>query len=232
MRRTITLLILALFTAHGHARAASQCVDTARTVTLQIHDYVHLPNQSLARASKIVTQLYGQIGVRTEWFPVLRQGGPRPKPNPTREPVHSPIAQVTIIVLTPQMAARGRIPEGTLGLAAVPDEGMGSIAYVIYDRVQRMAAVSATDEIQLAGLVMAHEVGHLLLGPNSQSDTGLMKGHWDRNDLRLFEAVTPRFSEPEAKRILARLEDVATAPRAVATTGGQDTPEACIGDLR
>jgi len=199
---------------------------------MQIHDYVHLPPQSLTRASRLVTQLYGQIGVRTEWFPVLRQGSPRPQPDATREPGHSPIAQVTIIVLTPEMAARGRIPEGTLGLAAVPNVGMGSIAYVIYDRVQRMAALSGTDEMELAGFVMAHEIGHLLLGPGSQGESGLMKGHWDRNDIRQFDVVTPRFSEPEAKTILARLEDVTTVPRAVATTGGGDPVDGCIGDLR
>lgn len=231
MRRTITLLIAMFLTIPGHARAASPCVDNPMTVTLQIHDYVHLSNQSLLRASKIVTQLYAQVGVHTEWFPVLQQStGKRQAAN--REPSQSPIAQMTIIVLTPEMAERGRIPEGTLGFAAVPDVGMGRIAYVIYDRVQRMAELSATDEVQLAGLVMAHEVGHLLLGPGSQGESGLMKGHWDRNDLRLFEMVTPTFSGPEAQRMRARLEDVAAAPRAVATTGERNTADACVGELR
>jgi hypothetical protein len=104
------------------------------------------------------------------------------------------------------MTQRGHIEEGVLGFAAVAtDGGLGRIAYVIYDRVQQQASSGAIDETDLMGLVMAHEIGHLLLGPGSQGEAGLMKGRWDREDLRQFGLVTPRFSPREAEDIRAAL---------------------------
>jgi hypothetical protein len=214
MRNVLVLLVTVLTIGGGRLAVARDADHLPLGVTVQIHDYVHLPPASLSAASEVVTGVYKSIGVRTEWLAPMRQDLHRAHTAPPGEPSHTPIAQVTMIVLTPEMTARGHIKEGILGLAAVAPEGIGRIAYVMYDRVSRQAANGAIDETELFGLVMAHEIGHLLLGVGSHSDAGLMKGDWDREDLRHFGVVTPRFSPIEADQIraaLAREPDVVAA---------------------
>ena len=204
-------LLLALLVAIGGDRidAARDADDSPRVISAQIHDYVHLPPGSLETASEMVTRIYASIGVQLTWLAPMEQqefGGSRGAASrgssARSDPTHVPIAQITVIVLTPHMTERGHIPEGVLGFAAVAtDGGIGRIAYVIYDRVKQQASSGAIDETDLFGLVMAHEIGHLLLGPGSQADAGLMKGHWDGDDLRRFRTVTPQFSSREAEEI-------------------------------
>ena len=137
MRRVFLLLMAALPICATQARAAPECAERDLAVTVQIHDYVHLPGERLSRAMEIVTRLYETIGVRIDWLGVLQRDTRRVRSAIDEKTPRVPVAQITVIILTPAMAARGRIPDGVLGFAAVPVEGgMGRIAYVIYDRVQ------------------------------------------------------------------------------------------------
>jgi hypothetical protein len=52
---------------------------------------------------------------------------------------------------------------------------------------------------------MAHEVGHLLLPIQSHSSRGLMRAHWDRNDLELAQEGRLRFTGEQADLIRSKL---------------------------
>jgi hypothetical protein len=220
MRRTVVLLlmmIMALPIATARAWAVPDCADREPAVTMRIHDYVHLSNASLARASDVVSRLYGKIGVRIDWLGVLQQGGGggRRRPAADGETSYVP-AQLTINILTPKMAARGGVADGVLGYAAVAHEGgMGRIAYVIYDRVRDVASNGPVHESDLLGFVMAHEAGHLLLGPGSRSETGIMKCHWEWRRMQRLDALAMGFSELQAVRIRDTIKNA--SPTVVAT---------------
>ena len=214
MRIALCLMIAVLAIGGERIDAARDAGDSPLPldITVQIHDYVHLPPAVLSTASDVVSHVYQSIGVRTAWLAPLQQkayesgGSPSHGSRAPSNPSRVPIAQITVLVLTPQMTVRGHIPEGILGFAAVAtDGGIGRIAYVIYDRVREQASIGAIDERELFGLVMAHEIGHLLLGPGSQGEAGLMKGNWDREDLLRFTRMTPQFSSREADEIRGAL---------------------------
>src|SRR5262249_51630832 len=136
--RVLASLTLAAAIDGAHSAALSH-PDTDLTVTIRINDYVHVPSESLARASEMVTNVYATIGVRTTWYDVIRF--------PIRGAhTDGQLAQLTITILTPAMAARGHAQADALGFAASSPEGMGRMAYVIYDRVQRVAAQARTNE--------------------------------------------------------------------------------------
>ena len=78
----------------------------------------------------------------------------------------------TIIILTSEMANRGVIPDEIIGFAAVERGVGGRVAYVIYDRVRNFASDTEVDDMRMMGIVMAHEIGHLLLTHQSHSDSG------------------------------------------------------------
>lgn len=201
------VLVFLLFLAAAPVDAAQPCPrrdwsGRGLAVTVQIHDYEHLPGEWLVRARDIVSQLYERIGVQIEWSGVLRRDTRRTHATTDERERHGPAAQMTVMILTPEMAARGRIPKDILGYAAVPpDGGPGRIAYVIYDRVRHIAAQSPADVVELLGFVIAHETGHLLLGRGSASKSGLMRCHWELPDMRNFVALNLGFSDLQAGRI-------------------------------
>ena len=83
-------------------------------------------------------------------------------------------------------------------------------ADIIYDQVRSFAStVSSTAafpplvEPIVLGHVIAHEVGHLMRLPHS--NTGIMRARWDASDFRLHGAVELHFTEEESQRLRAEL---------------------------
>ena len=98
----------------------------------------------------------------------------------------------------------------TLGEALACEPGAEMcIAQVFLDRVIERTAVGALSLEQVLGHAMAHEVGHLLLGSNSHSLRGLMRGKWSPEDLQRAAKGDLLFTPEQAKRmrgnVIARL---------------------------
>jgi hypothetical protein len=200
MPATLALLMIAAAMNGARPSTIQPCEECIRAFTIKIYDYARVPAASLSAAREIVSRTYGTIGVRTEWIGLIR---PREKTVHVRgeEARAAELGQVTLIILTPQMAARGHIAADVLGFAAVPEFGMGRIAYVIYDRVREAASDARSNEVDLLGFVMAHEIGHLLLPRGVQSAAGPMKGHLERRDLQQLDVRKMAFSAVEARQI-------------------------------
>ena len=223
------IAILVLSFALGGARLASADERGLEElpVTIQIHDYSHVPVASLGRASRIVSEVYKQIGVRTEWIGIVRPAERRIEPDEVGKG-RPHIAQLTIIILTPKMAARGRVVDGVLGFAAVANEGMGRICYVIYDRVRDTAAQAPTGVDDLLAFVMAHEIGHLLLPHGSQSESGLMKGRWAAQEFKQLDVRTLGFSALEARQIRNTIANDKPTLAARAAPSASPAADACV----
>lgn len=205
MSRTVAWLMLTFTIGGVGLLSADDRADSELAVTIQIHDYWHVSTQSLRRAREVVTAMYERIGVRTEWLGVVQQNERHQGSAPRDSISRIPIAQVTLIILTPKMAARGHVEEGALGFAAVPTEGMGRIAYAIYDRVRDTAARAAMNEDDLLGFVMAHEIAHLMLPRGAHAEGGLMRGHWNVRDLQQTDVLKLGFSPEQASEMRSTL---------------------------
>ena len=74
------------------------------------------------------------------------------------------------------------------------------------DVTQLLLAWGQGDEMEvLLGHVIAHEIGHLLLPPNSHSLKGLMAGHMDQRQALRATKGALWFSAKEAETIRAGL---------------------------
>ncbi len=193
--RILTLLLALILLSHASLRAEG---DEARTVSIRIHDYAHLEDGALARAQGVVSGMFDTIGVRTDWLEPLQQsegtfegsGAPEGKPS-----------DLNVIILTAAMADRGVIPESILGFAAAEPGVGGRIAYVIYDRVKDITRGTQVDDMRMMGIVMAHEIGHLLLTDRSHSEDGVMRGNWEQSEFRSLRPGDLRFSHLQAVEI-------------------------------
>ena len=199
--RILTLLLALILLSHASLRAEG---DEARTVSIRIHNYAHIQDGALARAQEVVSGMYGTIGVRTDWLEPLQQSegifdsvdAPDCKPS-----------DLMVIILTAAMANRGVIPESILGFAAADPGVGGRIAYVIYDRVKDITQGTQVDDMRMMGIVMAHEIGHLLLTDRSHSEDGLMRGTWQPSELRSLRPGDLHFSDLQAVEIRRTLRE-------------------------
>ena len=198
--RRMMMLITAIVSAGGvTSSAGNMCEPDRPTLSVQVHDYAHVTAERLSLASDIVSRLYAKIGVRLEWQRVLHPD----TEHGTSEEHESPgsLADLFVIILTPKMMNGRRVPEGLVGFAAVPsDGGMGRIAYVIDQRVREIAGRRGNAAAVL-GFVMAHEIGHLVLGRGSGAATGLMKCQWEQQHMQRLDVLKQEFSAGHADRI-------------------------------
>jgi hypothetical protein len=223
MRSVLVLLMTAVSIACAPLSANSQCPDTRPAVTVQIHDYVHLKGEALSAAKEIVTRAYKNVGVGIAWVGVLQDAGGGPG-------THTKVAQLTINILTPSMAARGGVPENVLGFVAVPPEGgMGRIGYVVYERVPEIAAATQMAEGDVLGVILAHDIRRLILGNDSGSNDGVTADRGDRQNRERRDPFALQFTPTEVARLRATLEqDSATFPGATVGTAGTDPKGQCI----
>jgi hypothetical protein len=82
----------------------------------------------------------------------------------------------------------------------------GSLATLYADRIAVMAAGSGLDLGTLLGRVMAHEIGHLLLGTTAHQPHGLMRARWSRSALQFRVGLEWQFSRDDIERIDENLE--------------------------
>ena len=77
------------------------------------------------------------------------------------------------------------------------------LASVYYDYASRRAkSDDAEFEIPIIlGCTIAHELGHLLLGTNSHSDTGIMQPRWEPNQFRQLMMGTLLFTADQSKLV-------------------------------
>jgi activator of HSP90 ATPase len=77
----------------------------------------------------------------------------------------------------------------------------GVLATVHSRRVLALASRSGVEAAVLMGRVMAHEVGHLLLGTNAHAPRGLMRADWKLNEWSMSEHSDWTFTADEVLRM-------------------------------
>jgi hypothetical protein len=195
-----------------------QTENTARTgtdkeITIRIHDYAQANPSVVRHAERAAGSILREAGVNTVWAecPVNQDS--------SHDPICAkPFSLLDFVVnLVPRsMSDHWHLREGALGLAIEVDgKGFASSASIFYD-VVRDCVQPGQDLDQLLGAAIAHELGHLLLGTNSHSTTGLMSAFWSTKKLTVVQQRGLAFSSADAehiqKAVLARRLAALSAP--------------------
>jgi hypothetical protein len=91
------------------------------------------------------------------------------------------------------------------GVAFLAKDGTGRYADVFWQRVQELHENSNVGVAGILGSVMAHEIGHLLLGSNAHSVSGIMRAHWEAAELRRINMGALLFLTDQEVRMRARI---------------------------
>ena len=171
---------------------------------LQVFLYAYAPISSdhLKVAKEVATGIYTNVGIQVEWRECyLAEGELKSNPECSR------LTPTTLVVriLPRSQAERFKQPPFVFGFAqTVHSGGFGYYASVFYHRVEELSGIFTSSTPVVLGHVIAHEMGHLLLGHGSHSRTGLMTANWDRKELERVNQRTFIFNSQQAKEIRAR----------------------------
>jgi hypothetical protein len=175
--------------------------DATRTkLNISVYNYASVPAELLLAAEEEARKIFEQAGLETVWLNCS------PKIENT-QPAGCYITDCTHLVLKLlRHAVNKQVRNRTdiLGVATLDEKGVGYHGYVFYDRVQKLAEARKLSH-RLLGDVLAHELGHLLLGSTAHSISGLMSGQWTGEGLRRVSEGAMFFSPSESRVMRDRL---------------------------
>jgi len=188
-------LILALVLPPGSAQTA---IPTRLEVIVSVYDHAHVPSKTLAMAKQEVQRIFQQAGVEMVWVSCL----PRPEKIELNSCSVVNATHVVLKILPHALTAQVHDRPDVIGNALLDENGTGYYAYAFLDRIQ---ALEGRLGFALMGDVFAHELGHLLLGSNAHSVSGIMSAHWDGTELRLISQGSIGFLPSQAHRMKERM---------------------------
>jgi len=168
--------------------------DPVLAIRVHVDNYSQASSTTLSRAEREAGSIFGEAGLRIVWLNCPVGSSPSVSGNPCQGPLE-PTDIVLRIIPGP---AKNTFQDPVFGFAVVP-----LVASVFYDYAVRRAKIDAAEfEVPiLLGCVVAHEIGHLLLGLNGHSDSGIMQGRWERKQIRQAMTGTLLFTPEQAKLI-------------------------------
>jgi hypothetical protein len=96
------------------------------------------------------------------------------------------------------------VKEDIFGQSFQDAAGEGNYVLVYYASIKAFRAATTVPAGELLGCVVAHELGHLLLGTASHSPTGLMSAVWQDPELRQAMRGNLFFTGDEGERMRFR----------------------------
>lgn len=171
-------------------------------LTIYTYNYAKIRKSQMRMAVETATRILGEAGIQTRWIS---------NDDLTADEVFGD-SSIALRVLS---SAPTYLPSGAAGFAPLDEiTGHGAIATVFRDRIAQIvqwthvvhwrrdhALPRATAEALVMGHVMAHEVGHLLLGVGGHGSEGLMMHPWGARELRQVARSGLGFTAAEAARM-------------------------------
>jgi hypothetical protein len=188
-----------------NAAAMLGCLQAQTILTVEVYNYAGVPAGILANAEKESKRVFHDAGIELSWVPCpvsdhdLRRS--LAKFDACGKTPNTPIVRIEKEVLN------------HLGPVAATNEGR---VWVPYNRIQRVGDLYDVAPAVVLGHVIAHELGHLLLGDSSHSGDGIMVAKFREAEFRRAEMGKLLFDERQAAQMRAKLREsgIKTSARA------------------
>jgi len=190
---------------------AASCLATTQ-VEIAIHNDARVPESMLTQAAREAARIFQKAGVDSVW--IVCQS-----PNTGANSSSGCLSRVDLAHVSLRVVPwSAQLGDSIFGLAFLSEKGVGSYSDVFYPSVEKLRSACDANLSRVLGHVMAHEIGHLLLGPRSHSALGIMQPQWQGEALRRIGMGTLLFTAEQARSmqesLLAKREDpMATAAR-------------------
>ena len=209
---SLAMVMAGAFAGVGRSAAAGS-PETTSIITIHVHNYAGVDEKTLAEAEKVMTEIFRKAGVEIRWV-----DNDLTSQNKLENPIDqesSHLFNIWVNFYPRLMAERFRLSSDVMGFAPGTQRNR-DVVYVFYNRLEvvyqkQMNARSEgiLDRIatmpQLLAHAISHEIGHVLLNIESHSETGIMRGNWDLNDLRDLAYGYLLFTKEQAPIIRAEV---------------------------
>jgi hypothetical protein len=184
MRNWMPAWAIGTMLAGAPVLAAAEAQESPARLTVVIHvtDNANLSPTDLAGA-----QTHATLAYRAAGFDIVWSSAPwKPEAGQGTDPLS---IDVRLVIVPADMAEKKsreeNLDDSVLGIAVSgATEARGRVAYVFYHRIERIAIAHQAPIMRGLGHVMAHEVGHVLMGVNSHGGEGLMRSNWNPRQSR------------------------------------------------
>src|SRR5579859_6630639 len=179
------------------AWARSPKVKDEPILKVGVYNYARIGGLELREAEEHAAHLFAMAGVRVTWLDCAS--------SPEEVAMYPQCASRDVIlrILSPSMSNRFDSHAEALGVAiAVPEPEHAWVASVFNGRVTGLAFSWTLDPSVVLGEAAAHELGHLLLGPE-HARKGIMRANWTQQDLEQASEGKLHFDAAQAARLTA-----------------------------
>lgn len=196
---------LALAQTSAAATATSPAGPASRTTTLtfRVYNYAHVHRNMLSNSEQIASAIFEEAGIGTAWVDCpLSATEASLYPDCERAMGRT---DLVVKIVPHSMEEKLSFPGEALGFAEPCPDGPACEISAFYQRIEDVATSQYRID-RILGHVIAHEAGHVLLGPNAHFPVGIMRGIWSPEDFRLISlGFSMDFTDGQRRRLRAGL---------------------------
>ena len=192
-----------------------QSAATEHGITMRVLNPAMVPGKTLLRAEGVAAAILNPAGVEVTWLDCDSATHPcRQYPTPKEFWLH-------LLKNSPP-----RLRGDATGFAVLMPQRDGAVSYagVSYPAVEEVASGLEADVSDVLGATMAHEIGHILLGSQAHSRSGVMSSRLQKAEVRMAGRGELRFTAEQAERIRLHLVLVLASSRIRRPREGLKTP--------
>jgi hypothetical protein len=190
-------------------------------ITVHVYNYAQVDARDLLGGEQIAADILRKAGVDIVWLTCStgeRFHGEAECPRPSSS------LDLILQLVTSAKAKQFRLMDNAYGFAVgSTNKEFTCFAWVFYDLLNGSALKLQMSTAHILGNIIAHELGHLLLGANAHSNWGIMRGRWSVKQLLAADCRELGFSNAERAKIQ---NSVAARHQAQILDQAQQAPDA------
>ena len=191
-------IALAIGSCEGVA-PGNELPDETECLRLRVYDQADVPIGILGRALGETSRILAASGIKTVWD-IRDANSPE---NESRSMDFSafsmdPSVDTRHFLLVRFVRIGSSDPRHNALAFSLPAARYGAHVTVYFDRAEEVSLVVPPRLPKILANILAHEIGHVLLGSGGHSDSGIMKAVWTRADYQRIAAEYLKFLPQEA----------------------------------
>ena len=164
---------------------------------ISFQDYAGAPRWQMRDAVLFAQRVFRNANVEIDWLDCTPALHGLPAPSVCHQ--HTRPTSLVVQLASRRMVRQTPVSKQVFGWAQPSEPGLWATrASLFYDRIQDYSEAHGLNAIALLGMALAHEIGHLLLGPGGHGERGLMSCPWDKADI--VDAARGRLSFSPVQR--------------------------------
>jgi len=177
------------------------------TIGIRTYTYAQVSPTQLAQAKAVAARILDRAGIHTVWVD-CRLATEAAQGNPKCDQTSGPPIAYFNISLVDRFPPEAKITGArTLGFAILPEQGaFGDLVYISLPNIEKYRDEQRAPLDLVLGLVLAHEIGHLLIGLNEHAPTGIMRAYWEEADLQRAQWGEIQFTAEQGELLRARAQ--------------------------